>query len=396
MKRTDRYRFIYKDKTKEQLLDALEAVHKRNVQLEVSEKKHQQTMEALRKSEEKYHNLFENVNDIILSMDLKGNIIDANKKAEEISGYSREDLPVNVLSLINPIDALKFASRLKKLLIEKKLPPTEYTLKTKNGEKIMVEITSSLIEKKGKSRGIMVVGRDITERKKAEVRIKNSLKEKEVLLKEIHHRVKNNMQIISSLLHLQEMHLKDQSIRKAFRESQNRIRSMALIYEKLYHSEDLARIDMREYIDSLSADLFRTYNINPIDITLQNDVKDIYLTLETAIPCCLIINDLVSNSLKHAFPPEKDNMEGGKRNKPKGQIQVNFFSSKRKKTENEYTIVVRDNGIGFPDEFDYKKVETLGFQLVSMFVKKLRGTIALSSRYGAETRITFSSREGKK
>jgi len=396
MKRTDRYRFIYKDKSKEQLLDVLEAVHKRNAQLEVSEKKHQQTMEALRKSEEKYYNLFENVNDIILSMDLKGNIIDANKKAEEISGYSREDLPVSVLSLINPIDALKFASRLKKLLIEKKLPPTEYTLKTKNGEKITVEITSSLIEKKGKSRGIMVVGRDITERKKAEVRIKNSLKEKEVLLKEIHHRVKNNMQIISSLLHLQEMHLKDQSIQKAFRESQNRIRSMALIYEKLYHSEDLARIDMREYIDSLSADLFRTYNVNPIDITLQNDVKEIYLTLETAIPCCLIINDLVSNSLKHAFPPEKDNMEGGKRNKPKGQIQVSFSSRKRKKNGNEYTMVVHDNGIGFPDEFNYKKVETLGFQLVSMFVKKLRGTIELSSRCGAETRITFSSREGKK
>ena len=398
MKRTDRFRFIYKDKTKEQILDVLEAVHKRNVLLEVSEKKHQQTMEALRKSEEKYYNLFENVNDIILFMDLKGNIIDANKKAEEISGYSRENLPVSVLTLISPIDALKFASRLKKLLIEKKLPPAVYTLKTKNGEKIMVEITSSLVETKAKSRGLMVVGRDITERKKVEERIKNSLKEKEVLLKEIHHRVKNNMQIVSSLLHLQEMHLKDHSIQKAFRESQSRIRSMALVYEKLYHSEDLARIDIKEYIDSLSADLFRTYNVNPVDITLKNNVKDIYLTLETAIPCCLIINDLVSNSLRHAFPPAKDPMEGGKRNKPENRIQVDFFSGKGEKNENEYTMtmVVRDNGIGFPGEFEYKKVDTLGFQLVSMFVKKLRGTIELNSRCGAETRITFSTGTGKK
>ncbi len=373
-----------KDKTKKQLIDELDELRRRNAELEESERK--------------YHSLFENVNDIILIMNLKGTVIDANKKAEEFSGFSRKELPINLLKLITPANALKFVARLKKLKKEKKLPPTEYTIKKKNGEEITAEITSTLIEKKGKSKGIMVVARDVTERKKGEERIRNSLKEKEVLLKDIHHRVKHNMQIISSLLSLQEMHLKDPSIRKAFRESQNRIRSMALIHEKLYHSEDLARIDIKEYIDSLSTDLFRTYNIYPTEIALQNNVKDIYLTLETAIPCCLIINDLVSNSMRHAFPPTMDNVEGGKRNKQKGQIQVNLSSGKGNKNENEYiyNLVVSDNGIGFPEDFDYKKTETLGFQLVSMFVKKLRGFMEISSRCGAETRITFSTGKGKK
>ena len=331
-------------------------------------------------------------------MNLKGTFIDANKKEGEFSGYSRKELPVNILKLITPADALKFAVRLKKLKKEKKLPPTEYTMKKKNGEEITAEITSTMIETKGKSKGIMVVARDVTERKKVEERIRNSLKEKEVLLKEIHHRVKNNMQIISSLLSLQEMQLKDPSMRKTFRESQNRIRSMALIHEKLYHSEDLASIDIKEYIDSLSSDLFRTYNIYPGEIALQNNVKDIYLTLETAIPCCLIINDLVSNSLRHAFPPSKDNMAEGKGKKQKGQIQVNLSPGKGNKKENEYTyhLVVSDNGIGFPGDFDYKKTETLGFQLVSMFVKKLRGFMELSSRCGAETRIIFPTGKGEK
>ncbi|MCK5059065.1 MAG: PAS domain S-box protein [Candidatus Aminicenantes bacterium] len=348
-----------KDKTREQLIEELTTLQRRFAELEASE--------------EKYRNLFEKVNDMILFLNFKGDIVEANKKVEEVSGYSRDVLPINVLKFLGPGQALKFARRLKNLKIKKKLPPAEYTITNKEGKKIAVEITSTLLEFKGKPKGLMVVGRDISERKKAEKRIKNSLKEKEVLLKEIHHRVKNNMQIISSLLSLQEMTLKDRTVQKMFRESQIRIRSMSLIHDKLYRSKDLTRINIGEYIDDLVIDLFRAYDIKPTSVTLENQVEKIYFDLDTAIPCCLIINELIANSLKHAFP-------GGK-----GHITVSLSENRSDK----YTLIIRDNGIGYPENYDYQDAQTLGFQLVPMFVKKLHGIMKAGSPGGAETKITF-------
>lgn len=181
------------------------------------------------------------------------------------------------------------------------------------------------------------------------------------------------MQIISSLLSLQEMTVKDRSVQKIFRESQTRIRSMALIHDKLYRSKDLTRINIGEYINDLAADLFRAYDINPAFVTMENNVKQKYFDLDTAIPCCLIINELVANSLKHAFPAGK------------GSIFVDFKENRG----NKYTLIIRDNGIGYPEQYDYHKAETLGFQLVPMFVKKLHGTMEIGNHGGAETRITF-------
>jgi len=349
------------EKTKEQLIAELEELRLRNAQLEASE--------------EKYRNLFERVNDVILTIDMKGNIIDANKKAEEISGYSRKEMPINVLKLIGPLDALKFASRLRKLKKAKKLPPTEYTAKKKNGGKLIIEITSTLIETKGKPKGIMVVARDITDRKRVEEQIKEALNEKEILLKEIHHRVKNNMQIISSLLSLQEGHIKDQAVRKAFKESQARIRSMAMIHEKLYQSEDLAEVGIKDFVESLTADLFITYDVNPDTVSLRNNVKNVYLKLDTAIPCCLLINELVSNSLKYAFPQGKA-----------GEIIITLRSK-----NNTYRLTVKDNGIGFPKEVDFHNTKSLGLQLVHMFVKKLHGSIKLDNRRGTEINVSFNA-----
>jgi len=350
-----------KDKTREQLTEELTMLRRQ--------------VADLQSSEEKYRNLFEKVNDMILFLNFKGDVVEANKKVEEVSGYSRDMLPVSVFKFISPGQALKFARRLKNLKVKKKLPPAEYTLTNKAGKKIPVEITSTLLEFKGKSKGLMVVGRDISERKKAEKRIKNSLKEKEVLLKEIHHRVKNNMQIISSLLSLQEMTLKDKTVQRMFRESQTRIRSMALIHDKLYRSKDLTRIDIGEYIDDLVIDLFRAYDINPTFVTLENKVENIYFEPDTAIPCCLIINELIANSLKHAFP-------GGK-----GNITVNLSAN----NSDTYTLIIRDNGIGYPESYDYRSAQTLGFQLVPMFVKKLHGTMEIGSPGSAETKIIFKT-----
>lgn len=169
-------------------------------------------------------------------------------------------------------------------------------------------------------------------RRRAEEQIKASLAEKEALLKEIHHRVKNNLQIISSLLNLQAEYLQDNQAIEIFKDSQNRIESMALIHEKLYQSKDLAKIEISGYIQDLVTNLFSSYQVNSDAITLNINIEDILLSIDTAIPCGLIINELVTNSLKHAFPSNKT-----------GEIRIDLCSS----PNNKFLLIVSDNGIGF-------------------------------------------------
>ncbi len=147
--------------------------------------------------------------------------------------------------------------------------------------------------------------KEVTERKRAEDQIRASLNEKEILLQEVHHRVKNNMQIISSLFNLQSGHIKDKQAFEIFKSSQNRVRSMALIHERFYQSDDMARVDFAEYAQNLTSHLFSSHGINPGAIKLNVNIKDVFLDIKTAIPCGLIINELVSNYLKHAFPRKK-------------------------------------------------------------------------------------------
>jgi len=214
----------------------------------------------------------------------------------------------------------------------------------------------------------------VIERKRAEEQIKVALEEKEVMFREIHHRVKNNMQIISSLLRLQSRQIKDKKILDCFNVSQNRIRSMVLIHESLYQSKDLARINFSDYINRLTIHLFSIYRIGANSISLKVEVGDVFLDINRAIPCGLIINELVSNSLKHAFPDGK-----------KGEIAVKMNEDKR----GNYTLVVRDTGIGFPEKVHIHKTETLGLQLVTDLVSQLNGNIKLTRLGGTEFRIVF-------
>jgi two-component sensor histidine kinase len=220
----------------------------------------------------------------------------------------------------------------------------------------------------------MGILRDVTDRKQAEERIKSSLHEKDVLLREIHHRVKNNMQIISSLLRLQSRLIGDDKLKEMFKESQNRIRSMALIHEKLYQTEDFARINFAEYIRSLTVHLFHTYKVNPNVVRMNTDVERVFLDINKAIPCGLIINELVSNSLKHAFPDNK-----------KGEICIRLSSNKQKKTK----LTVSDNGVGLPKSVNFSEPETLGLQLVSDLVNQIEGTIRLVRTKGTSFHISF-------
>ncbi len=218
---------------------------------------------------------------------------------------------------------------------------------------------------------------EIAERKWAEEQSKASLKGKEVLLKEIHHRVKNNLQVISSLLDLQTNSIQDPQILDIFRQSTDRIKTMSLIHEQLYQAEDVTRIDFAEYIRKLVANLRLSYRINVQTITLMINTVDISLGIDKAIPCGLIINELVSNSFKHAFPV---------RTKQPAEIYIDIQAN----CDNQYTLRVRDNGIGFPPDVDFRRTKSLGMRLVTTLVKQLKGTIVLHLNKGTEFKISFT------
>jgi two-component sensor histidine kinase len=224
--------------------------------------------------------------------------------------------------------------------------------------------------------------REIGERRWAEEQLRASLKEKEVLLQEIHHRVKNNLQIISSMLSLQSMYTGDEGSVAALRESQSRVRSMALIHERLYRSADLARIDFAEYMHSLMDHLYRSYGANPDTIAIRISADGVVMDTDMAIPCGLIVNELVSNALKHAFPPVGMDSDSSSR----GEIQVIV---QKGKDASETVLTVSDNGAGLPKGLDFRNVESLGLQLVNTLVKQLDGTIELDRDGGTTFRITF-------
>jgi len=217
---------------------------------------------------------------------------------------------------------------------------------------------------------------EIAQREQAEDKIKASLNEKEVLLKEINHRVKNNLQIISSLLNLQSRDIQDERTLRSFRVSQDRIRAMAMVHDKLYQSDDLARIDFGEYIKSLATDLGNSYGLASRDIDLKIDVENILLGVDTAIPCGVIVNELVANSLKHAFP-------GGR----SGDIAISF-----REVDGQYTMIFKDDGVGLPEGLDISSPSSLGLTIVNALTGQLGGTIGLVNNGGTEISITFPAK----
>ncbi|MBU0543953.1 MAG: hypothetical protein KKH97_01265, partial [Proteobacteria bacterium] len=218
--------------------------------------------------------------------------------------------------------------------------------------------------------------RDITERKLAEAKILASLREKDILISEIHHRVKNNLQVMSGLLKLQERASKNPEAIEDFRESQDRIRAMAMVHEKLHNSKDFSKIDLAGYMRSLSQELFISHNIHPGKIDLTIEIKgDIVLDVSKAIPCALVMNELISNALKHAFPGDGP-----------GKLQIII----RETESNKIEIFVRDNGVGMPEDVDIDEPKSVGLYLVNGLVKnQIHGQIEVKRDNGTEFRITF-------
>ena len=224
--------------------------------------------------------------------------------------------------------------------------------------------------------GIVGISRDITERMIAEEKIQTSLQEKEVLLKEIHHRVKNNLQVISSLLNLQSSYIKDPEVLSIFRESQNRIRSMSLIHENLYKVPDIIHLDLPDYIDTLIKGIKESYQKYLHKVQFDLHIEDIPLSIDQAVPCGLIITELVSNALKHAFVHQKNN----------DKVYVHFTMPE----SNCASLLIKDNGQGIPERFDWKNVKSLGLKLVRLLVEgQLEGTIHITRDYGTNVHINF-------
>jgi len=245
---------------------------------------------------------------------------------------------------------------------------------------------------------------EMEERQRVENKLKQSLEEKEILLKEIHHRVKNNLQIISSLLNLQSRYISDEKMLDIYKESQNRVKSMAIIHEKLYQSKDLAKIDFGDYVKSLILDLFNSYGVDRNSICLNVNIKDILLDINTAIPCGLIVNELVTNSIKHGFPlTESYGPSNGLFSSSTNVYRTNNSIDSKEceisvsiiKEDGFYIMMVYDNGIGFPDDLDFENTDSLGMQLVISLTIQLKGTLTLEKKNGTLFKIIFKEIEYK-
>lgn len=221
--------------------------------------------------------------------------------------------------------------------------------------------------------GYIGTNADISERKQAEEEIRASLNEKEILLKEIHHRVKNNMTVISGMLKLQSQSFKDPDVIRAFSESQQRIRSMALVHEKLYNARDLSQINFSYYIRDLVNQIYQTNEIQREKISLKIQANTISMGIDTAVPCGLIINELVTNAFKYAFPNEQ-----------KGEISISLLQS-----NNYYSLEVSDNGVGLPPDIDFQNISSFGLYLVNLLTQQLKGDIKIDRSKGTSIKITF-------
>ncbi len=251
----------------------------------------------------------------------------------------------------------------------------EVPFETKSGNVIWREVyMNPIFGGKDEPMEVSVIAHDITDKKTNEERIKQSLKEKEVLLKEVHHRVKNNLQVITSILSLQSSYVKDANTLTMLRESQDRIKSMAFIHESLYQTKDFSNVNFSEYVVNLSKNLLRSYDLSGGgQVALETDVNTVQLNLDQSIPCGLIINELISNTLKYAF-----------KKKGKGKIQLRI-----KEQDEKVTMIVADDGVGIAAKLNYRKTDSLGLQLVVTLVEQLNGTIKLERKNGTKFTITF-------
>lgn len=329
--------------------------------------------QRLIESENRYRKIFESANDGIIIHDTKGKIIDVNQNMFERLGYTKEEmLNMSLGDLVTPEYSKKIRKRVKQLE-EEGVAIFDSADRRKDGTMMPVEVSARIIVHNGQ-KVILSIVRDATERKMVENLILASLKEKEVFLTEIQSRVKDNLQIISSMLSIQSTGIKDKKIKAMFNESQDRIKSMLFIHDRLYRSKNLSRIDFSDFIRSLTNNLFSMQGAKILSIRLKREVENIYLDIQKAIPCGMIIHELVSNSLKHGFPDDRE-----------GEVAVRMKINRKGK----YELIIKDDGIGFSEKIDIHMTHTIGMQLINRLVKQIDGEIELFGKEGTTFTVTF-------
>ncbi|MDF2437882.1 MAG: domain S-box [Bacteroidota bacterium] len=364
--------------------EAGEIVGAMGVSRDISELK--QAEEQLRAQSAKLNAVFESSSHLIWTLDTNLCLTSFNQNYARFfkNHYGKEvyvGLQMAAGEMISTEDYNSFWVQKDKAVLRGERQHFETKLIDKHGYAIWREIyLNPIFDEDGKVREISGIGNDITEKKIAEEKIRQSLQEKEVLLKEVHHRVKNNLQVISSILNLQSSYVKDVGTLNILKESQNRIKSMAFIHESLYQTKDFSSINFSEYVVNLSHNLIQSYSNFDNEIKLNLDIQNVFLNLDLAIPCGLIINEIISNALKYAFVDKSADCE----------IVVKMI------LENEDLIlVVGDNGRGLPKEIDYRNTQSLGLQLVVTLTDQLNGTIEMDSKNGTKYTIIFKQNQVK-
>ena len=341
-----------------------------------AEKKRKLAEQNLRDSEEFNRSIIENSEDCIKILDLEGNLKFMSKGGQALLEIEELDLFLNK----SWIDFWKDEDNQKALEAIEKAKKGEvgyfegFCPTNKGKPKWWSVQISPICDAGGKVDKLLSISRDITKQKKALTQIQKALKEKTVMLQEIHHRVKNNMQIISSLLNLQSSNITDQKALESLRICRNRIKAMALIHESLYESQDFAEVDFASYIKKMTTHLFAAHRSLSDRINIKMDVENICLDINKAIPVGLIINELVSNAFAHGFPGKK-----------KGSVSIKMHADGKE----SYNLVVSDTGVGLPKKYDWKNPITLGIQLVSDLVKQIDGALDIRREKGTKVKIQF-------
>ena len=369
----------YADQIESANLDLIES--NREIKREISLRR--QTTEALQKSEEHTRMLLNSTSEGIYGLDTNGNCTFINAAALSLLGYDNDSdvLNKNMHNLIHhtspdgsnipECDCTIFRA----FKSGDKFHNDEDIFWRADGTNFAVEYWSYPIKNNDVTIGAVITFFDITEKKKAQQKLTASLSEKETLLKEVHHRVKNNMQIISSLLSLQSRQAHNPETQQVVEECRGRVKTMALIHEKLYRSHNLGSIDFADYLKDLTNDLSRTRQNENTKMNVNITTDQIFLPIDTAIPCGLIINELVTNALKHAFP-----------NKNPGEVTVDFH----KLSDGKLSLSIKDNGRGRPPDLDINKTETLGLTLITNLAKQLNATLEYHNDNGFECTFTFT------